>query len=163
MTPTAGAPAAPAPAAAAIRGRVWHDVCALGGGQGGAPLRPGSGCVPAEDGGFRANGVFDSGEPGLAGVTVSLSSGACPTAGQAVTRVTAGDGTYAFTGLAAGVYCVAVPVSGTANAMLLPGQWTHPPDALVRGEALLSISVGGGEERTGVDFGWDYQFLPLPP
>jgi hypothetical protein len=145
----------------AIRGRIWHDLCAIGGGEGGLPARSADGCVP-QDGGYRANGVYDAGEPGLAGIQVSLGSGACPAAVVAV-DATEPDGTYDFVDLAPGVYCVSVGVSGSENVALLPGQWTHPPSALVTGEAAVAVTLGLGEAKSGVDFAWDYQFLPAPP
>ncbi len=52
------------------------------------------------------NGTDDS-EPGLSGVTVNLRSGSC--AGSVVqTKVTGATGSYDFTGLQAGTYCVDV-------------------------------------------------------
>ncbi len=48
-------------------------------------------------------------EPGINGVTVKLYAGTCPASGGAInSAVTTGNGTYLFTNLAAGNYCVDV-------------------------------------------------------
>ena len=46
------------------------------------------------------NGVFDGGEPGLAGVRVAISQGGTPLS----TAVTGASGSYAFPNLSAGTY-----------------------------------------------------------
>ena len=46
----------PSPARASISGSVWHDLCAIAGGEGGVPSQPSAGCVPAGDGAYEANG-----------------------------------------------------------------------------------------------------------
>lgn len=62
------------------------------------------------DGVFRdwnGNGVQDTGEEGLPGVTMNLYTGACPAVGTPVkTAVSDAAGTYLFSGLNAGSYCV---------------------------------------------------------
>nr|MBA3655564.1 S8 family serine peptidase [Actinomycetota bacterium] len=78
------------------------------------------------------NGSFDVGEVGLSGVTVSrtgTSSGSTPTAA---------DGSYTFTGLAAGTYSVDYTVpTGYANSGTKP---------------LSGIAVGAGAAVTGKNF-----------
>ena len=77
-TPVTPTPVTPTPAsagAASIQGLVWHDVCAVAGGEGGSPAVPSAGCVPAAGGGYRANGLLEPGEPGIAGVEVALGRG----------------------------------------------------------------------------------------
>src|SRR4030066_84593 len=62
-----------------------------------------------------ASGLLGGGEAGLPGAVVWVGSGACPTAGLA-SATTAGDGSYQFTGLGAGTYCVWVdPARGPAG------------------------------------------------
>jgi hypothetical protein len=142
--------------ASAIGGRVWHDLCALAGGEGGVPLSPSAGCVPDGSGGYRANGILEAGEPGIAGVLVTLGGGECPSTGLA-TATTGADGSYTFTDLTPGTYCVAVdPLEEPNASILLPGDWTAP----AVGEGSITVTLGPGMQRTDVDFGWDYQFLP---
>lgn len=52
-------------------------------------------------------GIKDPGDPGFSGVTVNLGQGACDSAGYATTS-TSGDGSYTFSDLPAGTYCVSV-------------------------------------------------------
>ncbi len=141
----------PMPAAnAAINGRVWHDLCAVAGDEEEAP----DGCVPADDGGFQADGILDAGEPGIEGVLVQLGAGACPAVGLGET-LTDGNGRFAFTDLAAGNYCVSVDALTAPNdATLLPGGWS--------GEADAAVTLAAGETRDDLKFGWDFQFLPIP-
>lgn len=149
LTPT------PEPATSAVGGMVWHDLCAA--------TQPGSetpeGCVAGPD--LRADGVLQAGEPGIAGVVVQLGQGACPAFGLA-TALTDAGGSYSFTNLPAGSYCVSID-SGEANnaALLLPGQWTYP--ALASGVSAAGISLAEGQGLGTVNFGWDYLNLPEPP
>jgi hypothetical protein len=147
---------------ASISGAVWHDLCALAGGEGGTPIQPSAGCVPA-GGGFQANGIREADEPGLGGVLVSLGYGACGETDDYFEVRTTEDGSFAFTNLAAGMFCVVVDSLRAENESLLPGQWTSPFDIENSGAAKFSVTLLNGEQRTGVNFGWDYQFLPMPP
>ncbi|TET53207.1 MAG: hypothetical protein E3J64_03955 [Anaerolineales bacterium] len=145
------------PQEGSIGGTVWHDLCASPWGP--APPTPPEGCVELPGGGYQANGVFEAGEPGIAGVVVNLGAGACPSTGAATTT-TAANGTYSFTGLAAGTYCVSVDALDPTNeTILIPGGWTSPAGD---GTVSVAVTVAAGEDRVGVDFGWDYQFLPAP-
>ena len=49
------------------------------------------------------------------------------------------------------------PEYDLTTTLLLPGGWTLPQS----GEALATITVEAGEAVNGVNFGWDYEFLPL--
>ena len=143
---------------ASISGLVWHDLCALPDG----PLPPAAppGCVPF-GGSYEANGVLEPGEPGLANVTVQLGAGACPSSGLA-SATTGPDGTFTFAGLAAGAYCVSVGALVDGNdSVLVPGSWTAPvahadPQA-------VGVTLAAAEAHSGVNFGWDYEFLPAWP
>ncbi len=153
--PVIAAPSTPTPAPGAISGRVWHDLCEVGGGEGGEPATPSPGCIELEQGGYAANGVLEAGEPGLVGVLVNLGEGPCPAGGLAST-LTAREGMYGFGELEAGTYCVSVDAFGAINStILIPGGWTRPPEV---GE--ITIVLTSGERLTEVNFGWDYQFLP---
>ncbi|RMG92211.1 MAG: hypothetical protein D6706_17290 [Chloroflexi bacterium] len=144
--------------AAAINGRVWHDLCAVTGGEGEEETTPSEGCVANPDGSFQANGIMEDGEPGIAEVIVSLGAGECPSDGL-TTAVTDEDGTYTFTTLAPGTYCVSVnPLIEANSDILLPGSWTFPaPDTNT-----TTVTLAAGEIAEGINFGWDYQFLPIP-
>ncbi|MEJ2749162.1 MAG: NBR1-Ig-like domain-containing protein, partial [Anaerolineae bacterium] len=146
------------PNSASISGIVWHDLCAVAAGAEEGQLLPSEGCIATADGSsFQANGLLEDGEPGLQDVVVSLGEGECPAEGLA-TAVTDADGNYTFADLAAGVYCVSIDALNAPNdALLLPGGWTQPES----GEALTTITVGAGEAVSGVNFGWDFEFLPV--
>jgi hypothetical protein len=92
------------------------------------------------------DGVQDSGETGINGVTVQLlSSGGTVLATQA----TSGDGNYLFSGLAAGTYKVQV-VSST-----LPSGYTQTYDLDGTGTAnIATFTLAAGQNRTDVDFGY---------
>lgn len=153
--PLVAAPPTPTPSPGAIGGRVWHDQCGVSGGEAGSPPTPSPGCIELLAGGYAANGVLEAGEPGLVGVLVSLGDGECLARGLAST-ITAADGVYKFSGLAAGTYCVSVDAFGAINStILIPGEWTQPPSV-----GQITISLSSGERLTEVNFGWDYQFLP---
>jgi hypothetical protein len=140
---------------ATIAGRVWHDLCAIRGGEGGAPASPSEGCIPEPGGGYRANGLMEQGEPGIESVLVSLGQGECPSAGLQTT-LTDADGRYTFSDLAAGTYCVSVdPLQEPNTSILVPGGWTAPDD-----QGAITVALNSGDQRTDVDLGWDYQFLP---
>ena len=83
-----------------------------------------------------ADGAFDAGEPGVAGVTVTLRQGATVVA----TAVTDLDGLYSFPGLAANTYSVTmtVPSGYTATTVVT-----------------RSVTVVAGQTVTTADFGLD--------
>ncbi|MCB8982345.1 MAG: hypothetical protein H6659_00810 [Ardenticatenaceae bacterium] len=139
-----------------INGRVWHDVCAAG--AEGADTAPAEGCVTLTDGATAANGQLEVGEPGIEGVRVSLGEGECPADGIG-TAVTDIAGNYTFAELSPGTYCVSVdPLDEQNQEILVPGQWTFPEVDL--GETTVDLTAGS--VISDVNFGWDFQFLPLP-
>ncbi|MCB8942630.1 MAG: hypothetical protein H6658_02525 [Ardenticatenaceae bacterium] len=151
-------PTPPPPDTAVITGRVWHDLCAVVGGEGEEEAQASEGCIALADGGFQANGLLDDDEPGIEGLEVSLGEGECPADGLAVTT-TDSDGNYTFGDLASGTFCVSVDALAEANSeILLPGGFTFP-DTDINAE---TVAVEAGEVATAVNFGWDYEFLPLP-
>ncbi len=147
---------------ASLGGIVWHDLYAVGGGEGGAPLMPGPGCIPA-DNFYRANGIKEPGEPGLEGIRVSLGAGDCQE--NSTTATTTGpDGVFAFKDLQPGFYCVMIEPIDEQNApLLIPGDWTYPAEAVGKEIASFPVMLFPGETKTDLSFGWDYQFLPVPP
>ena len=102
---------------------------------------------------LNANGVQDSGETGINGVTVQLYNSSNV---LIATTVTSGDGNYTFTGLAAGTYTVKV-VSSTLPAGATPTfdrDGTSTPNT-------ATVSLTSGQNRTDVDFG--YRIPPSAP
>lgn len=96
---------------------------------------------------MNANGTRNPGEGGMADVTVSLRAGGC--GGSVVaTTTTASNGSYSFADLSAGNYCVSVSLSCD-----LCGGWCASPGS----SNPRSLSLAGGEHKTGVDFGFYLQ------
>ena len=160
--PTAVSTNTPEPAdsnLALINGRIWHDLCAVAGGENDEGAVPSAGCIANAVGdSFQANGLLDPAEPGSPGIEVTLGEGECPSTGLA-TVTTDEDGDYVFLDLAAGTYCVAVDEGVEANTVVLEtGTWTSTTD----GQATASVILPNAEVHTGVNFGWDYEFLPVP-
>ena len=146
---------------ASLSGIVWHDLCAVGAAEGGVPLYPSVGCTPAEKS-FRANGFMETGEPGLEGVLVRLGLGDCPANGD-ISVFTSQNGEFVFSELQPGMYCVSVePLDPQNTNILVPGEWSSPAQAIGQSVASVSVNLTPGENKRGVDFGWDYQLLPVP-
>ncbi len=96
------------------------------------------------------DGTQDAGEVGIAGVTLDLATagpdGLCGTADDAVvtSTTTGADGSYLFTGLPAGSYCVNVTDTAgvLAGAALTGGTDPHGPIDLAAGEIYLDADFG---------------------
>jgi hypothetical protein len=158
--PTATQPGEPLPMNGSIQGTVWHDLCAVAGGHGNQPLAPSVGCVQLPDGNYLANGVFESGEPGIAGALVQLGAGPCPSSGLA-SASTNPDGSYLFSDLAAGPYCLSVAAESQPSMQLVPGYWTSPAGFVGATTAYRGVELAQGQALAFVDFGWDYYLLPV--
>ncbi|MBN2084130.1 MAG: CSLREA domain-containing protein [Anaerolineales bacterium] len=147
---------------ALISGKVWHDLCAVP--DHGYPPTPPPGCSDPDGDSHHtdANGILEPGEPGLPGVTLRLKSGTCAAGSDLMTAVTGPDGEYSFPSLAAGTYCVSIDALADGNDLvLIPGGWTYPTRG--GGPVMTEIVLGEGEARADVNFGWDFQFLPMMP
>jgi uncharacterized protein (DUF2141 family) len=86
---------------------------------------------------LNGNGVRDSGEPGLSGVTIHLTS----SSGATLTQITDASGNFTFLGLAAGSYVLseAVPTGFLQTAPASPGTFT--------------VTLAAGQNATGFLFG----------
>lgn len=154
--PTEGAAGGSQPGS--INGWVFHDLCAPPVQGNDVPV----GCVRDPFGGIRANGQLEPAEPPIAGVSVVLAQGPCPSIAivQQTTTV-ATDLSYSFANVKPGTYCVAIDPGNATNApILIPGGWTHP--VVADGPLGITVNVNPGENKFNVNFGWDYQFKPEP-
>lgn len=146
----------PEPPTGSISGVVWHEICQF---VDGSPPTLGQGCVEFEGEplDFGPNQIYDDFETGWAGVTLHLGLGACPSTGLDTTATNAA-GEYSFDGLSAGTYCVSYSNLTDGNdTILIPGGPTYPE----RGDGgfFQTVDVGAGEDVTGVDFGYAWQFF----
>lgn len=141
----------PAPVLGSIIGLVWHDQCSnLDQGE-----APPPGCIIVADAsGFVANGVLETDESGIQGMQLSLGQGFCPSEGLATTT-TGLSGRFTFSDLDPGVYCVSADASNHQ-----PGVWTYPVTEGRTGDGSIVLTLGSGELKDGVNFGWDYLLLP---
>ncbi|HEX3557099.1 MAG TPA: SdrD B-like domain-containing protein [Thermoanaerobaculia bacterium] len=92
------------------------------------------------------NGAQDAGEPGINGATVQLLDASN---NVVATITTSGDGNYTFSGLMAGSYSVRVD-STTLPAGVTP---TFDLDGIATPN-IAAFTLGGGQNRTDVDFGY---------
>ncbi len=133
-----------------ITGLVWHDRCTA---DESTTVESGTlppGCIPL-NGGIQANGILEADEPGLGGVRLELGAGPCPAVGLD-SQISAADGTFAFSVLVPGTYCVSIEAQAPGNEELLqPGNWTSPGQTA--GKATLNLATG--EPLPTVNFGWD--------
>jgi hypothetical protein len=139
---------------ASIEGVVWHDMCA----NTSSDEEPPSGCIVNEaTGGFIANGLLESDEPGLPDVNIELGFGPCPSFGLAEIT-TDYRGRYSFQGLLPGEYCVSANFGESHFLSSLdPGIWTNPASGM------QILTLQSGEVRDDVNFGWDYLNSPAAP
>jgi hypothetical protein len=143
----------PAPASGSISGIVWHDLCD---GSGSTLEDPPAGCVLSTSGQLQADGILDA-EQGIEGVRVGIAAGECDAPATDFSPSGA-DGKYVFNDLPAGQYCVSIDETGQQNQdVLLTGVWTSPSG----GVAEQLVIVEESAEKQDIDFGWDFEFLPI--
>lgn len=136
-----------------ITGTVWQDLC-KNYEQGN--LLP-AGCVlSSSEVKYLANGVREAGEPGIGSAQVLLGAGLCPSEGVAISS-TGSDGSYYFTGLTSGEYCVTIDEIGDSG-----GIWTYPFVAESAAISRMTVSVKSGEILSNINFGRD-SFEAAPP
>jgi hypothetical protein len=144
--------AAPEATTASLSGQVWHDLCD---GSASTQDEPADGCVATEENGFRADGLRED-EPGIEGVRVGIAAGDC-SAPATEFALTSADGSYSFVELVPSTYCVSIDSADEQNQdVLLSGLWTSPQD----GQAQQAVTLEDAMDISGVDFGWDFDFLP---
>ena len=138
------------PGTAVVSGLIWLDVC--------DPTAENAipdGCVPCPAGQTIGNGTADPLDPIASSAWLVLWSGACPGELAYAARASEQDGTYEFTGLPAGSYCLVIdPTVGDNVRVLGAGTWTLPA-GLGSGPVILPIDLAPAEERRGVNFAYD--------
>ena len=96
-----------------------------------------------------ANGQYEAGEPGLAAVTLTLSGVDSKNAPVSRTTTTDAQGAFAFTGLSAGTYAVAVgPLPTYVDTVALPG----PIGGVAATGTISSIALASGVTANGNAF-----------
>ncbi|MEU5694314.1 SdrD B-like domain-containing protein [Actinosynnema sp. NPDC020468] len=98
------------------------------------------------------DGTQDGGEPGIGGVTVTLTGQNAQGGAVNVTTTTAPDGTYSFTGVVGGTYTVteAAQPTGYADGKDTAGSVGGTP---VEPDTITGVALGGGDEAAGYLFG----------
>ena len=144
---------------ASASGIVWHDLCAV---PYIMPATPPPGCIELPGGGLGADGIYDPAEPGIPGLLVRIGTGPCPISLILTEVPTNVDGEFSFAFLfGEATYCITVDALSPPNdTILLPGSWTAPVRDASPAEA--EITLAANEDLVNVNFGWDYQFLPIP-
>jgi hypothetical protein len=122
-----------------IGGVVWQDFCAHD-------------CAAGSS--LRAdNGVPDIAERRLYGMRIGLNRGRCSAKPAQFTRSDL-SGSYTFSGLIAGTYCLTLNAKQSNRAFPKPGLWTSPVYHLSRVVIRYSITVGPTRPHPRVNFGW---------
>jgi len=125
------------------------------------PPEPASlGDVVWED--LNADGVQDVGEPGVGGVVVTLTDCA---GGDLQSTTTASDGTYSFTNLAAGSYCVRFvpPATCGLTGMAVGGDPARDSNADPATGLTAPVALAAGEANLTIDAGCTTVAAPTPP
>jgi len=134
-----------------ISGIVWNDEC---------PNYDDNlslGCIHSTgDTEFIGNGILDEDEAGIGTAQVYLGVGLCPAEGLAET-VTGNDGSFSFSNLVPGEYCVTVKEQKATS-----GLWTYPRLDENSSVNWTTITVKAGGVVSNINFGRDY-FDDLPP
>jgi hypothetical protein len=133
-----------------VTGFVWEDVCDQSAYVFGGDLP--RGCTLNSNGTVRGDSVYDSAEPVMPNVIMTLGSGECGTAETITVTRTDAQGVYRFDGLVPGTYCVFIDVVEAGNfEFLWPGNFTFPAP----GKAGTTIFPEAGEEVSNINFAWD--------
>ena len=135
---------------AVLGGLVWLDRCDLPDPDDSGEIQAPAGCLELGDGLYGGDGARAADETGIGGAKVYLGSGICPGIGLATT-LTAPDGTFLFSGLTAGDYCLTVDSGdGSGGPLEAEGVWTAPREAAGQ----QTVSLRPGESNLSISFGW---------
>ncbi len=141
-----------------VQGTAWQDQCVGPGPGTPVPDQPPLGCVYQNGDELFTNQTYDPGEPGIPGLRVNLGQGACPSYNYRMVA-TGHDGRFNFYELQPGTYCVSIDsYESTNNALLVPGTWTYPLDAVHQLLAGQTITVNAGQDVNNVNFGWWFKY-----
>jgi len=108
---------------------------------------------------FNRNGIQETGEPGIAGITIIL-QGDFDNNGSvnySTSMVTDANGHYLFSNLPAGSYSLSLDPTTLPSSM----NQTADPDSILDGFSQLTLS--GGENNLNQDFGYAYPPSPVIP
>jgi hypothetical protein len=142
-----------APVTATISGLVWHDSCANTAVE---DAETPAGCVLTEENLFLADGQVGD-EEGIEGVEVFIGEGECPITEALDSTRTDEQGSFAFSDLSAGTYCLYIDMTRLQNQSILgAGSWTAPEG----GDPQFTIALEDGQVEDGLNFGWDFLNLP---
>ena len=134
-----------------IAGVVWDDLCSDSTNEQGLLI----GCVFDQVHNlYYANGILEIGELGIPNAEISIGKGSCPSKGLA-TVLTRADGSFGFSGLVPGEYCLSAVVERmTESDPLDQGVWTFPFENQGKEVGWRSIFIDAGQELENVNFGW---------
>jgi predicted outer membrane repeat protein len=144
-------PSAPPPSPASVSGVVWKDICSLAPNTAPVPNPLPAGCVQ-DSYGIDADGIRQTGEPGITDVTVAIGPGDCPTGQITATATTDANGAYTISGLVPGKYCMVVAATSFAG-LSSNGHWTLVVGGH-EGRSYRPVNLGDSQVLTGQDFGW---------
>ena len=141
---------------AVISGRVRHDRCHMVEQEVTGEFLPSAGCVDTGDGTYHGDGILEADDPGLGGVKVELGAGMCPATGLATT-ISGTDGSFLFSGLRAGDYCLSVSgAQGQNSDLSAEGVWTYPRD----GSGQTTVSLLPSDSKLDMEIGWSALWRP---
>jgi hypothetical protein len=104
---------------------------------------------------YFGNGIKETDEIGIAGVKMSVGLGICPTDGS-MTTVSGPDGSYVFSGLSPGIYCVAADLGQAIDRdSLKAGAWTYPHFQQANQTLSAVVVLTNDDLIVEANFAWD--------
>jgi hypothetical protein len=142
-----------APDIGEISGLVWHDSCVNITIE---DTETPAGCVLTEENLFLADGQLGN-EEGVEGVEVLIGEGECPVTEAVDSTRSDEQGTFTFSNVSAGTYCLYIDMTRLQNQSILgAGSWTAPDG----GDPQFTVTLEDGQNQENINFGWDYLNLP---